>query len=80
VENYDIHESARQIRQSKRDYARDFPVVKGLLLMTGVLVVVTILILLNTRATRIQAGLFAVPSSINSQPPSQSSSSHFLCG
>src|SRR5882672_4027123 len=54
-----------------------FRSVKGLLLMTGVLVVLTILILLNTRATRIQAGLFAVPSSINSQPPSQSSSSAF---
>src|SRR6266404_4109321 len=54
-----------------------FRSVKGLLLMTGVLVVVTILILLNTRATRIQAGLFAVPSSINSQPVSQSSSSPF---
>src|ERR1700716_2425721 len=54
-----------------------FRSVKGLLLMTGVLVVLTILILLNTRATRIQAGLFAVPSSINSQPVSQSSSSPF---
>src|SRR6267378_5724656 len=54
-----------------------FRSVKGLLLITGVLVVLTILILLNTRATRIQAGLFAVPSSINSQPVSQSSSSPF---
>jgi len=54
-----------------------FRSVKGLLLMTGVLVVLTILILLNTRATRIQAGLFAVPSSISSQPVSQSSSSPF---
>src|SRR3979490_2243466 len=54
-----------------------FRSVKGLLLMTGVLVVLTILILLNTRATRIQAGLFAVPSSINSQPVNQSSSSLF---
>src|SRR5467141_528517 len=54
-----------------------FRSVKGLLLMTGVLVVLTILILLNTRATRIQAGLFAVPSSINSQPVNQSSSLPF---
>src|SRR5260370_15682645 len=54
-----------------------FRSVKGLLLMTGVLVVLTILILLNTRATRLQAGLFAVPSSISSQPVSQSSSSPF---
>src|SRR5882757_2917544 len=54
-----------------------FRSVKGLLLMTGVLVVLTILILLNTRATRIQAGLFAVPSSISSQPVSQLSSSPF---
>src|SRR6266699_4303072 len=54
-----------------------FRSVKGLLLMTGVLVVLTILILLNTRATRIQAGLFAVPSSISSQQVSQLSSSPF---
>src|SRR3981189_302741 len=54
-----------------------FRSVKGLLLMTGVLVVLAILILLNTRATRIQAGRFAVPPSISRQPVSQSSSSPF---
>jgi hypothetical protein len=54
-----------------------FRSVKGLLLMTGVLVVLAILILLNTRATRIQAGRFAVPPSISRQPVSQSSSSQF---
>src|SRR5882672_11446462 len=50
---------------------------KGLLLTTAVLVALTIIVILNARVKRIQAGRVAVTSSIGSQPARQSSSSAF---
>src|SRR5260370_41195276 len=51
--------------------------VKGLLLTTAVLIVLTIIMIFNARVTRTHAGHLAVASSISSPPASQSSSAAF---